>query len=76
MANLGYFQVKAKPGLWQLSLAPGRTRQVYRLHSSSGTSDSSNGEGTSNVSTQVGASATVALMHHIRFTMSAAALLT
>ncbi len=53
MANLGYFQLKAKPGLWQLQLAPGRSREVYRLHSSSGTSDSTNGEGTSNVSTQV-----------------------
>lgn len=31
MANLGYFQLKAGPGLWQLSLAPGRSTELYEL---------------------------------------------
>jgi UDP-glucose:glycoprotein glucosyltransferase len=37
MSNLGYFQLKASPGLWQLSIAPGRSRNLYRLLSSTGT---------------------------------------
>eukprot|EP00850_Spirogloea_muscicola_P001151 SM000004S15021 [mRNA] locus=s4:854375:863925:+ [translate_table: standard] len=31
MANLGYFQLKAAPGLWLLSLAPGRSTELYEL---------------------------------------------
>ncbi|KAG2487497.1 hypothetical protein HYH03_013916 [Edaphochlamys debaryana] len=38
MANLAYFQLKASPGRWLLSLAPGRSREVYELRSSTGTS--------------------------------------
>eukprot|EP00882_Tetradesmus_deserticola_P014252 GHRQ01015150.1.p1 GENE.GHRQ01015150.1~~GHRQ01015150.1.p1 ORF type:complete len:663 (+),score=343.25 GHRQ01015150.1:862-2850(+) len=40
MQNLGYFQLKASPGLWQLSIAPGRSQELYQLLSSStGASD-------------------------------------
>ncbi|EFJ45735.1 hypothetical protein VOLCADRAFT_105823 [Volvox carteri f. nagariensis] len=38
MANLAYFQLKAAPGRWLLSLAPGRSRDLYLLQSSTGTS--------------------------------------
>lgn len=31
MQNLGYFQLKANPGLWQLSLAEGRARTLYQI---------------------------------------------
>ncbi|CAI7832218.1 unnamed protein product [Closterium sp. NIES-53] len=31
MANLGYFQLKAAPGLWLLQLAPGRSQTLYQL---------------------------------------------
>lgn len=30
MQNLGYFQLKASPGLWELSIAPGRSRDLYQ----------------------------------------------
>ncbi|KAI9184495.1 killer toxin resistant protein [Blastocladiella emersonii ATCC 22665] len=30
MNNLGYFQLKARPGLWQLGLREGRSAEVYR----------------------------------------------
>ena len=33
MANLGYFQLKAAPGVWQMSLRPGRTASIYRIQS-------------------------------------------
>eukprot|EP00879_Flechtneria_rotunda_P024541 GHRR01026020.1.p1 GENE.GHRR01026020.1~~GHRR01026020.1.p1 ORF type:complete len:588 (+),score=241.16 GHRR01026020.1:107-1870(+) len=36
MQNLGYFQLKASPGPWQLSIAPGRSRELYQLVASSG----------------------------------------
>ena len=39
MSNLAYFQLKAAPGSWLLSLAPGRSREVYAISSSTGTSD-------------------------------------
>ena len=35
MSNMGYFQLKASPGLWQLSIAPGRSRELYKMLSSS-----------------------------------------
>lgn len=35
MQNLGYFQLKASPGLWQLSIAPGRSRELYQVVSAS-----------------------------------------
>ena len=36
MANLGYFQFKVSPGVYDLSIRPGRGREVYEL-SSTGT---------------------------------------
>ncbi|GFO47457.1 UDP-glucose:glycoprotein glucosyltransferase 1 [Plakobranchus ocellatus] len=33
MANLGYFQLKAYPGLWQLRLREGRSEDVYNIES-------------------------------------------
>ncbi|WRT66985.1 uncharacterized protein IL334_003951 [Kwoniella shivajii] len=33
MANLGYFQFKATPGVYDLSIRPGRGREVYELDS-------------------------------------------
>lgn len=32
MANLGYFQFKANPGVWALDLKSGRSQQIYRLN--------------------------------------------
>ena len=29
MANLGYWQLKAAPGVWTLALAPGRSTEIY-----------------------------------------------
>ena len=37
MSNLGYFQLKSAPGAWTLQLAPGRSRDLYRIQSSTGT---------------------------------------
>ena len=31
MSNLGYFQLKSSPGHWTLSLAPGRSRELYTV---------------------------------------------
>eukprot|EP00798_Chlamydomonas_sp_ICE-L_P006278 gene6278-2909_t len=31
MENLAYFQLKTKPGRWMMSLAPGRSRELYSL---------------------------------------------
>ncbi|KAG0163854.1 hypothetical protein DFQ28_011083 [Apophysomyces sp. BC1034] len=33
MANLGYFQLKASPGVWELALREGRSSQVYHIES-------------------------------------------
>ncbi|KAI9888352.1 MAG: hypothetical protein M1814_000559 [Vezdaea aestivalis] len=33
MANLGYFQFKANPGVWKLDLQAGRTKDIYNLTS-------------------------------------------
>ena len=33
MANLGYFQFKANPGYWSLSLQPGRSTQIFNIDS-------------------------------------------
>ncbi|KAG0354126.1 hypothetical protein BGZ54_001834 [Gamsiella multidivaricata] len=33
MANMGYFQLKANPGVWEMVLRPGRTSQVYSIES-------------------------------------------
>ena len=31
MSNLGYFQLKANPGAWDLTLAPGRGSEIYEI---------------------------------------------
>ncbi|KAF5404753.1 UDP-glucose:glycoprotein glucosyltransferase [Paragonimus heterotremus] len=31
MANLGYFQLKADPGIWHLNIRPGRSRDLYTM---------------------------------------------
>ncbi len=31
MSNLGYFQLKASPGLWHLRLAPGRSEELFTI---------------------------------------------
>jgi UDP-glucose:glycoprotein glucosyltransferase len=41
MSNLGYFQLKAAPGVWNLKLAPGRSDELFQLDSSTGTTASS-----------------------------------
>ncbi|KAF9438604.1 hypothetical protein BGZ76_006503 [Entomortierella beljakovae] len=33
MANMGYFQLKANPGVWEMLLRPGRTAEVYSVES-------------------------------------------
>ena len=33
MANLGYFQFKANPGHWQISLKPGRSSKIFNIDS-------------------------------------------
>lgn len=33
MANVGYFQFKSQPGLWKISLKPGRSQQIFNLDS-------------------------------------------
>ncbi|XP_075057628.1 UDP-glucose:glycoprotein glucosyltransferase 1 isoform X2 [Mixophyes fleayi] len=37
MANLGYFQLKAKPGAWLLRLRNGRSEEIYNIYSHDGT---------------------------------------
>ncbi|CAD7699991.1 unnamed protein product [Ostreobium quekettii] len=39
MSNLGYFQLKASPGVWNLSLAPGRTKELYHIDVSTDASE-------------------------------------
>lgn len=34
MSNLGYFQLKVAPGVWNMRLAPGRSRDLYAIRSS------------------------------------------
>ncbi|KAJ2334405.1 killer toxin resistant protein, partial [Coemansia sp. RSA 2671] len=31
MANLGYLQLKANPGVWKFSIRPGRSAEIYKL---------------------------------------------
>ena len=31
MSNLGYWQLKASPGIWQVALAPGPSSEVYEV---------------------------------------------
>ena len=40
MANLGYFQLKANPGLWNLNLRQGRSADIYAIASHEGTESS------------------------------------
>ncbi|XP_077476984.1 UDP-glucose:glycoprotein glucosyltransferase 1 [Stigmatopora argus] len=37
MANLGYFQLKANPGAWNLKLRKGRSDEIYKIYSHDGT---------------------------------------
>ena len=32
MANLGYYQLKSSPGVWQLRIREGRSKELYSLH--------------------------------------------
>lgn len=41
MSNLGYFQLKSSPGIWQLRLAEGRSKEVYGIKSVIGRSEHS-----------------------------------
>ncbi|PWY91017.1 UDP-glucose:glyco protein glucosyltransferase [Aspergillus heteromorphus CBS 117.55] len=36
MANLGYFQFKAQPGLWNINLKPGRSERIFNIDSVGG----------------------------------------
>ena len=45
MQNLGYFQLKASPGLWELSIATGRSRDLYQVVSATSGSALSTGWG-------------------------------
>ncbi|KAJ5492577.1 UDP-glucose:glycoprotein glucosyltransferase 1 [Penicillium diatomitis] len=36
MANLGYFQFKAQPGVWQINLKPGRSDKIFKIDSVGG----------------------------------------
>ncbi|XP_068089370.1 UDP-glucose:glycoprotein glucosyltransferase 1 [Hyperolius riggenbachi] len=40
MANLGYFQLKANPGAWNLRLRKGRSEDIYSIYSHDGTDSS------------------------------------
>lgn len=31
MSNLGYFQLQTNPGVWQLSIAPGKHSRIYHI---------------------------------------------
>jgi hypothetical protein len=43
MSNLGYFQLKANPGVWIISLAPNtRSSEIYQIVQESNTQQSSN----------------------------------
>ncbi|XP_055376689.1 UDP-glucose:glycoprotein glucosyltransferase [Condylostylus longicornis] len=37
MANLGYFQLKANPGIWELRLREGKSADIYDINSAEGT---------------------------------------
>jgi UDP-glucose:glycoprotein glucosyltransferase len=41
MSNLGYFQLKASPGIWDLRLAEGRSKDIYSIRSVIGRSEHS-----------------------------------
>lgn len=49
MENLGYFQLQAGPGLWELALAKGRASDVYEIIGNSDSGAGSGGGGTSGV---------------------------
>lgn len=31
MSNLGYFQLKSRPGTWVIQPPPGRSREIYQI---------------------------------------------
>ncbi|XP_055856792.1 UDP-glucose:glycoprotein glucosyltransferase [Episyrphus balteatus] len=37
MANLGYFQLKANPGIWELRLRDGKSSEIYEISNAEGT---------------------------------------
>lgn len=37
MSNLGYFQLKANPGVWKIELAQGRSKSIYQIDGPTGT---------------------------------------
>eukprot|EP00051_Salpingoeca_urceolata_P013046 m.163143 g.163143 ORF g.163143 m.163143 type:complete len:1611 (-) comp17683_c0_seq2:59-4891(-) len=43
MANLGYFQLKARPGAWQLYLRPGKSKAIFEIASHDGTDSRASG---------------------------------
>ena len=43
MMNLGYWQLKAQPGVWSVGLAPGRATELFTLLSAEGGGSSSSG---------------------------------
>jgi UDP-glucose:glycoprotein glucosyltransferase len=45
MSNLGYFQLKAAPGVWSLRLAPGRSQELYDIASAAGPASAGEGGG-------------------------------
>lgn len=47
MENLGYFQLQAGPGLWELALAKGRASEVYEIIGDSNSSGGGGGGGIS-----------------------------
>ena len=48
MANLGYFQLKAHPGRWDLRLRPGKSADIFNIAEAAG-ADSWNGEGSPSI---------------------------
>ncbi|TKR80881.1 hypothetical protein L596_014868 [Steinernema carpocapsae] len=44
MANLGYFQLKASPGAWVVSLREGRSKDIYEIKSHTNTEEGGNNE--------------------------------
>ena len=43
MSNLGYFQLKASPGLWRLAIAPGRSRELFGVDAAATTGGATTG---------------------------------
>ena len=43
MSNLGYFQLKANPGVWYLKLREGKSRDIYQIVGHENTQSASDG---------------------------------